>query len=94
LNFIASWPATLTGASLLALAQASWQQPLAKIDLLQQQLLLWQRCEMQQVNLLSSIAAKEISESASLLQNDFQVYVTLFQLEHLLRCKRDLQLKF
>jgi hypothetical protein len=82
------------GASLLALAQASWRQPLAKIDLLLQQLLLWQRCEMQQVNQPSSIAAKEISESVSLLQNDFQVYVTLFQLAHLLRCKQDLQLKF
>jgi hypothetical protein len=82
------------GASLLALAQVSWQLPLAKIDSLLQQLLLWQRCEMQQVNQRSSIAAKEISESVSLLQNDFQVYATLFQLEHLLRCKQDLQLKF
>jgi hypothetical protein len=82
------------GASLLALAQVSWQLPLAKIDSLLQQLLLWQRCEMQQVNQRSSIAAKEISESVSLLQNDFQVYATLFQLVHLLRCKRDLRLKF
>jgi hypothetical protein len=82
------------GASLLALAQVSWQQLLAKIDSLLQQLLLWQRCEMQRVNQHSSIAAKEISESVSLLQNDFQVYVTLFQLAHLLRCKRDLRRKF
>jgi hypothetical protein len=71
------------GASLLDLAQASWPQPLAKIDLSQQQLQRWLRCGMQLVNLLSSIAAKEISESVWLLQNDFQVYVTLFQSVHL-----------
>jgi hypothetical protein len=38
---------------------------------------------MQLVNLLSSIAAKEISESVWLWQNDFQVYVTLYQSVHL-----------
>jgi hypothetical protein len=70
-------------ASLLDLAQASWPQLLAKIDLSQQQELPWQRCGTQLVNLLSSIAAKEISESVWLLQNDFQVYVTLFQSVHL-----------
>jgi hypothetical protein len=82
------------GASLLDLAQASWPQPLAKIDLSQQQELPWQRCVMQLVNLLSSIAAKEIFESVWLLQNDFQVYVTLFQSVHLLRCRQDLRRKF
>jgi hypothetical protein len=71
------------GASLLALAQASWPQLLAKIDLSLQQEPPWQRCGTQLVNLLSSIAAKEISESVWLLQNDFQVYVTLFQSVHL-----------
>jgi hypothetical protein len=71
------------GASLLGLAQASWPQPLAKIDLSQQQHRRWQRCVMQLVNLLSSIAAKEISESVWLWQNDFQVYVTLYQSVHL-----------
>jgi hypothetical protein len=70
-------------ASLLDLAQASWPQLLAKIDLSQQQLQRWLRCGMQLVNLLSSIAAKEISESVWLWQNDFQVYVTLFQSVHL-----------
>jgi hypothetical protein len=34
-------------------------------------------------NLHSYIAAKEISVSVLLLQNDFQVYVTLFLLAHL-----------
>jgi hypothetical protein len=71
------------GASLLGLAQASWPQPLAKIDLSQQQEPPWQRCGMLLVNLLSSIAAKEISESVWLWQNDFQVYVTLYQSVHL-----------
>jgi hypothetical protein len=71
------------GASLLDLAQASWPQLRAKIDLSQQQLQRWQRCGMLLVNLLSSIAAKEISESVWLWQNDFQVYVTLFQSVHL-----------
>jgi hypothetical protein len=70
-------------ASLSDLAQASWPQPLAKIDLSQQQLQRWQRCGMLLVNLLSSIAAKEISESVWLWQNDFQVYATLFQSVHL-----------
>jgi hypothetical protein len=70
-------------ASLLDLAQASWPQLLAKIDLSQRQELPWQRCGTQLVNLLSSIAAKEISESVWLLQNDFQVYVTLYQSVHL-----------
>jgi hypothetical protein len=71
------------GASSLALAQVSWPQLRAKIDLSQQQLQRWLRCGMQLVNLLSSIAAKEISESVWLWQNDFQVYVTLFQSVHL-----------
>jgi hypothetical protein len=71
------------GASSLALAQVSWPQLPAKIDLSQQQLQRWLRCGMQLVNLLSSIAAKEISESVWLWQNDFQVYVTLFQSVHL-----------
>jgi hypothetical protein len=71
------------GASLLALAQVSWRQLPAKIDLSQQQHRRWLRCGMQLVNLLSSIAAKEISESVWLWQNDFQVYVTLFQSVHL-----------
>jgi hypothetical protein len=67
----------------LDLAQASWPQLLAKIDLSQQQPQRWQRYGMQPVNLLSSIAAKEIFESVWLLQNDFQVYATLFQSVHL-----------
>jgi hypothetical protein len=71
------------GASSSALAQASWPQLPAKIDLSQQQLQRWLRCGMQLVNLLSSIAAKEISESVWLWQNDFQVYVTLYQSVHL-----------
>jgi hypothetical protein len=71
------------GASSLALAQVSWPQLPAKIDLSQQQLQRWLRCGMQLVNLLSSIAAKEIFESVWLLQNDFQVYVTLFRSVHL-----------
>jgi hypothetical protein len=71
------------GASSLALAQVSWPQLRAKIDLSQQQLQRWLRCGMQLVNLLSSIAAKEIFESVWLLQNDFQVYATLFQSVHL-----------
>jgi hypothetical protein len=71
------------GASSLALAQVSWPQLRAKIDLSQQQLQRWLRCGMQLVNLLSSIAAKEISESVWLWQNDFQVYVTLYQSVHL-----------
>jgi hypothetical protein len=61
----------------------SWPQLPAKIDLSQQQLQRWLRCGMQLVNLLSSIAAKEIFESVWLLQNGFQVYVTLFQSVHL-----------
>jgi hypothetical protein len=71
------------GASSLALAQVSWRQLRAKIDLSQQQLQRWLRCGMQLVNLLSSIAAKEIFVSVWLLQNDFQVYATLFQSVHL-----------
>jgi hypothetical protein len=71
------------GASSLALAQVSWPQLRAKIDLSQQQLQRWLRCGMQLVNLLSSIAAKEIFVSVWLLQNDFQVYATLFQSVHL-----------
>jgi hypothetical protein len=71
------------GASSLALAQVSWPQLPAKTDLSQQQLQRWLRCGMQLVNLLSSIAAKEIFESVWLLQNDFQVYVTLFRSVHL-----------
>jgi hypothetical protein len=67
----------------LALAQVSWRQLRAKIDLSQQQLQRWLRCGMQLVNLLSSIAAKEIFVSVWLLQNDFQVYATLFQSVHL-----------
>jgi hypothetical protein len=70
------------GASSLALAQVSWRQLRAKIDLSQQQLQRWLRCGMQLVNLLSSIAAKEIFVSVWLLQNDFQVYATLFQSVH------------
>jgi hypothetical protein len=70
------------GASSLALAQVSWPQLPAKTDLSQQQLQRWLRCGMQLVNLLSSIAAKEIFESVWLLQNDFQVYATLFQSVH------------
>jgi hypothetical protein len=37
---------------------------------------------MQPVNLHSYIAAKEISESASLLLNVYLDFATLFQLEH------------
>jgi hypothetical protein len=40
------------------------------------------RCAMQLVNPLSCTAAKEISESASLLLNVYLDFATLFQLEH------------
>jgi hypothetical protein len=70
------------GASLLDLAQASWPQPLAKIDLSQQQELPWLRCGMQLVNLLSSIAAREIFESVSLSPNVYLVFAIQFLLVH------------
>jgi hypothetical protein len=82
------------GASLLVLAQVSWPQLLAKIDLSQQRPPRWLRCGMRLVNLRSSIAVKEIFESVWLLQNDFRVYATLFQSVHLLRCRQDLLRKF
>jgi hypothetical protein len=52
------------------------------------------RCAMQPVNLRSYIAAKEISESALLWPNVYQVYVTLFRLAHRSQCKQALLLKF
>jgi hypothetical protein len=67
----------------------SWGHVLPNSQLLQVKIALLlplpQRLQpfvMQQVNPHSYTAAKEISVSASLLLNDFQVYATLFLLEH------------
>jgi hypothetical protein len=52
------------------------------------------RCAMQLVNPLSCTAAKEISESASLLLNVYLDFATLFQLEHRSQCRQVLLRKF
>jgi hypothetical protein len=49
---------------------------------------------MPQANLLSSTSAKVMFASVSLLQNDYQDFVTLFQSVQRSRCKRDLQHRF
>jgi hypothetical protein len=66
LNFIASSHATSRVASSWGLALANLQGLPVKIASLQRQVQLLPPFAMQQVNLLSSIVAKEIFESVSL----------------------------
>jgi hypothetical protein len=53
-----------------------------KIDFWQLQVQPWPLYAMPQVNLPSSIAVREISESALLSLNVYQVFGILFQLVH------------
>jgi hypothetical protein len=60
----------------------NWRVLLEKIDFLPLQRRHLPRCAMPPVNLLSSIAVKEIFESVLPLQNDFLVCAILFQWVH------------
>jgi hypothetical protein len=78
----------------LDLALLSSQPQPVKIDLLQLPLLHLPHCAMQQVNLHSYIAVKEISVSVSLSLNVYLDFVTLCQLAQPLLCKLALLHKF
>jgi hypothetical protein len=78
------------------LAHVPQNSPLLQVKIAYWPLLLQRllRCAMQLANLRSCTAAKEISESASLLLNVYLVYATLFQLAHRSQCRPVLLRKF